>query len=98
MTEDDIERLKARIAHLERELDTSYEAEAFKRTVKSIYPDEDAIEVTESTYGLRAEAVIEVYYLQDCIRRVERRDDIGWQIKEGEDGGPLFVVGTGLEQ
>ena len=49
--EERLAELEARVSHLERELETSYEEESFKRAVKSIFSDEQVIEFRDGDYG-----------------------------------------------
>lgn len=89
--EERLAELEARVAHLERELETSYEEEHFKRVVKKIFSDEQDIEFRDGDYGYFARvSELNGDEIQAALDRLENRD-YGCAVTETASGPGMEV-------
>ena len=89
--EDRLAELEARVGHLERELETSYEEESFKRRVKSIFSDEQDIEFRDGHYGYFARVSnLDGDEIQVALDRIENTD-YGCAVTETASGPGMEV-------
>lgn len=103
MTEDEIEELqeevrslKDRVGHLERELGTSVREERFKNMISRLFKS-DEVETSQDNMGhFNAEAPVEVFEVQDIIRRVDKREGYDWELLEDEDENLRMKIRQGV--
>lgn len=89
--EETVSNLQQRVAHLEREVETSYEEEQFKRRVSSFFPDDATIEYRDGHYGHFARiSGLDGDEIQVALDKLEKHD-FGSAVTETADGPGMEV-------
>lgn len=89
--EERLAELERRVAYLEGELETSYEEQAFQRTIKSIFSKDQDIEYRDGHYGFFARVTnLNGDEIQVALDRLENHE-YGCAVTETAEGPGMEV-------